>query len=37
VQREHRAISGAIAKGDAARAAMRAHLSNSIVRYRGAV
>ncbi|MEJ0067571.1 MAG: FCD domain-containing protein [Pseudomonadota bacterium] len=35
VQREHRAICGAIAKNDAeaARAAMRAHLANSITRY----
>lgn len=35
VQREHRAICGAIAQGDAeaARAAMRAHLGNSIARY----
>ena len=35
VQREHRAICGAITKGDpeAARAAMRAHLGNSIARY----
>lgn len=35
VQREHRAICGAIAKGDAegARDAMRAHLGNSIARY----
>ena len=39
VQREHHAISGAIAKRDveAARAAMRTHLSNSIERYRSFV
>jgi DNA-binding FadR family transcriptional regulator len=39
VQREHRAISAAIAKGDAeaARAAMRAHLANSIARYQSFV
>jgi GntR family transcriptional repressor for pyruvate dehydrogenase complex len=39
VQREHRAISGAIAKGDAegARTAMRAHLANSIARYQSFV
>jgi GntR family transcriptional repressor for pyruvate dehydrogenase complex len=39
VQREHRAISSAIAKGDAAgaRDAMRAHLSNSIARYQSFV
>jgi DNA-binding FadR family transcriptional regulator len=39
VQREHRAISGAIAKGDAAAArdAMRAHLANSIARYQSFV